>query len=175
MTYRIVVALVAAALVTAGCAADSPSAAPWDRHDFGRPGVVHSVTANVEFYPACGNETLTFDGTTWYQYDPANIHEFPDPERTLESWLSGGSGESDFDDLIDSDADAAAAELSAVAGGGGGALAMTRGVPAVALPEPGDDVGVLIVYAGDIAYWQSQSQVLATWLTTTPIEYNWVC
>ena len=184
MNNRVAIAATAVLLLATGCANDAESAGPFDRQDFGTPGYVKAMTADVEFYPACGNEVLTFEGTTWYQYDPANIDEFPDPRRNIESWISGGFGDAEEDAVIDTDADAAlgsapdvAASLPgvAVSGGGGGALAMSPGVPRVAAPELGDDIGVLVEYSGNIAYWESNSKKLATWLTTTEIEYNWVC
>ena len=176
MNYRVAVAMTAALVLATGCANEPESAGPFDRQDFGTPGYVKAITADVEFYPACGNEVLTVDGTSWYQYDPANIDEFPDPRRNIESWMSGGFGGAEDDSMIDTDADAAAAVPHGVAGGaGGGELAMSRGVPRVAAPEPGDDIGVFVEYSNNIAYWESDSQKLATWLTTTELEYNWVC
>lgn len=177
MNLRVAVAASTLALVFAtGCSDEPESADPFDRHDFGTPGYVTAIIADVEFYPACGNETLTIDDTTWYQYDPANIDEFPNPRRNIESWISNGFGDVGDDPLVDTDADAAAAIPHAGPGGaGGGSLAMARSVPLVAAPELGDDIGVFVEYSGDIAYWESSSQKLATWLTTTEIEYNWVC
>ena len=45
----------------------------------------------------------------------------------------------------------------------------------VAAPEPGDDVGTLTQYENGFAYWISDSGYISTWLTTTPLTYNWVC
>lgn len=176
MNLRLVVSAAAALFLATGCAAEPENAGPSDRHDFGNPGYVKAITADVAFYPACGNETLTVDGTTWYQYDPANIDEFPDPQLNIEAWLSGGFGNSEDDAVVDTDADAAAGIAGTLPrGGAGGVLATMRGVATVAPPESGDDVGIFVEYSGDIAYWQSQSQKLATWLTTTEITYTWVC
>lgn len=177
MNIRIAIAACALGLLcVTGCSEAAQTAGVFDRHDFGTPGYVQAITGDVEFYPACGNETLTIDGTTWYQYDPANIDEFPNPQRNIEAWISQGFGDAVEGPDIDTDADAAAALPDALlSGGGGGGLAMTRPVPAVVAPEPGDSVGVLVEYSGDIAYWESSNQKLAAWLTTTEIEYNWVC
>lgn len=154
MTKRLLAVALAASAVLAGCS-QAEQSDPFGRHDFGTPGFVRSITNGVDFYPACGNETLTVGTEVWYQYDPANIEEFPNPKRTLEAW---GSGE--LESLGEEDLDV----------GVGAGIA-----PAVAAPGPGDDVGTLIIYNGDIAYWQSYSDNLATWLTTHEIEYNWVC
>jgi len=47
-----------------------------------QPGGYVSMTQGVEFYPACGNETLSHDGTTWYQiqrddWDTPSAHAAP--------------------------------------------------------------------------------------------------
>lgn len=42
-------------------------------------------------------------------------------------------------------------------------------------PDPGDDVGTLVIYGNDLAYWLSDSRSLDTWLTASEVEYNWVC
>ena len=39
----------------------------------------------------------------------------------------------------------------------------------------GDDVGTLVVDENDLAYGESGSGNLTTWLTTRKIDYNWVC
>ncbi|WP_061963097.1 hypothetical protein [Demequina aurantiaca] len=62
------VALGAVAALT-GCAAAGS----------GSPGEQRQVVEGVEYYPACGNETLTFDGVTWYQFDPEDEEDFPTP------------------------------------------------------------------------------------------------
>lgn len=182
MTARRVLAttaIAAAVVALAGCSSSATTSAdPFARHDFGRPGFVSSITPDVEFYPACGNETLTFNDEVWYQYDPANINDFPNPKRTLEAWSAGN-----LDTLTGPGADDAPADPAGALGAGGpGAPALGRApvapgtaLAAVAPPGDGDDIGTLIVYGGHIAYWQADSDHLATWLTTHEITYNWVC
>ena len=65
---------VAAVLALAGCAgAASSGPVNWDDdQDFGVPGEVLETHANVPFYPACGNEILTWEGTSYYPYRPAH-------------------------------------------------------------------------------------------------------
>jgi len=142
------VTIAAVVVAIAGCGHEE--AMGQDRHNFGEPGLVRSVVPGVTFYPACGNEVLVIDGVSWYQYDPSNIDDFPDPQQSIQTWIGSGGGV------------------------GMPATALTV-VPRVVPPSPGDDVGILVVYGGNIAYWQSDSDVLATWLTAHPITYNWVC
>src|SRR5690606_27543892 len=49
--------------------------------DLGAPGDVVDETRGVEFYPACGNETLQFGDVTYYQFEPSNPDEFSEPSR----------------------------------------------------------------------------------------------
>ncbi|WP_062210686.1 hypothetical protein [Demequina oxidasica] len=53
------------------------------------PGEQQQVVEGVEYYPACGNETLTFDGMTWYQFDPDNTENFPTPVAFAAADLPG--------------------------------------------------------------------------------------
>lgn len=56
------------------------------------------------------------------------------------------------------------------------AVAAVEGpVGAVVAPGPGDDLGTLVIYENDLAYWEPDSGTLSTWLTNTKIEYNWAC
>ncbi|WP_062205472.1 hypothetical protein [Demequina salsinemoris] len=48
-------------------------------------------------------------------------------------------------------------------------------LPAVVAPGPGDDTGTLVIYVGELAYWESDSGDLATWLTMDEIQYAWEC
>jgi hypothetical protein len=145
----------AAALWLGGCAAgpEAPSGpVDWDEQlDLGEPGPVIQIVEDVEFYPACGNETLMHAGTTWYPFTRADGTDAPDPSAL------GREGSGDR-------ASAAWARASAV-----------RAVPAVVAPGPGDDVGTLVEYEGGFAHWVSDSGELRTWLTTTEITYAWVC
>lgn len=52
-----------------GCASSAASS----------PGPKQSVVESVQFYPACGNETLTLDGVTWYSFVPDDDADFPTP------------------------------------------------------------------------------------------------
>jgi hypothetical protein len=44
----------------------------------------------------------------------------------------------------------------------------------VAPPGPGDDIGTLVVYADDVARYESESGQ-TIWLTREEQTYNWVC
>ncbi len=112
------------------------------------PVPIIAVHEGVAFYPACGNETLTFDGATWYQlnhydgYDEeyAAIYEaFADAER----------------------------EPSPIAG--------RRGFARVMAPGPGDDIGTLVIWADGVARWVSDSGDLDVWMVDDEITYNWEC
>ena len=113
------------------------------------PGSPTQTLVLAGYYPACGNETLVVDGTTWYPIKRSDwqepIFDAPTPDAT-----AGASG----------------------ASGGRGIAAS---VPMVAAPGPGDDHGTLLVYDNGIAYWNSDSGNIHTWLTTAPQTYNWVC
>ena len=113
-----------------------------------QPGEVVSVEEGVRYYPACGNETLTHGGTTWYPFRPT----------TPDAWVTPS-----------------AVAAPAQGGLGGGLARVDLRVPLVAPPGPGDDTGTLTIYDNGIAYWTSDSGNLDTWLTTTRIEYTWVC
>jgi hypothetical protein len=110
---------------------------------------VVSVTKDVSYYPACGNEILKHDGTTWYPI------KRPDWEAPI----------------FDGPTATGTAQASGASGGHG----ISASVPMVAAPGPGDDHGTLLVYANGIAYWNSDSGNIHTWLTTAPQTYNWVC
>ncbi|WP_156165401.1 hypothetical protein [Demequina rhizosphaerae] len=141
-----VLAVVGALVLGALLSACAPG--PYDHRngaDLGVPGAVVETVEGVEAYPACGNEPLTVDGTTWYPFTPSNLDEFPE------------------------------AAALATPGGGLGGGTMRNVLPAVAEPGPGDDVGTLTVYEGGFAYWASDSGDIRTLLTDQEIEYNWVC
>ena len=148
-----------AALWLGGCAAGTARSGPvdWDEElDLGTPGEAVAVTEDVEFYPACGNETLTLDGTTWYPFTPANGEDFMVPSALASLRLG--------DDMFGDGAHVGWARASAV-----------RVLPAVVAPGPGDDTGTLVEYEGGFAHWTSDNGALETWLTTTEITYSWVC
>lgn len=139
----------AAALWLGGCASGTGPSGPvdWDEElELGTPGEQVAVTHDVDFYPACGNETLTLDGTTWYPFTPANGEDFVAPSALGDLPTVGWS------------------RASAV-----------RALPGVVAPGPGDDTGTLVEYEGGFAHWTSDNGALETWLTTTQITYTWVC
>lgn len=112
-----------------------------------------AVYDDVAYYPACGNEPVTVNGTTYYPLPSSNPLRFgddvidpPDPRRYPLPGTPGALG----------------------GGGGHGRLG------AVAAPGPGDDVGAMVVYSDGVARYESDSGTVK-WLTTTPQVYNWVC
>ena len=112
------------------------------------PGAPTKTLVLAGYYPACGNETLEVDGTTWY---PINRPDWEAPN---------------FDGPTP-----AAAQVTGASGGRG----ISASVPMVAAPGPGDDHGTLVIYDNGTAYWNSDSGNIHTWLTTAPQTYNWVC
>ncbi|TQM96818.1 hypothetical protein FB476_1710 [Ornithinimicrobium humiphilum] len=100
----------------------------------------------MPFYPACGNEVLELDGTTWYQL-------YRDEQRALDAELDGGT-----------------------AGGANALMVVTDvSAPRVVAPGPGDDVGDVTVFSDGFARFESDSGDLSTWLTTEVRTYNWEC
>ncbi|WP_156159125.1 hypothetical protein [Demequina gelatinilytica] len=116
-----------------------------DRIDLGVPGDLLETVTGVEGYPACRNEPITYDGTTWYPFLPENLADFPEvaPHPTAGGGIGGGTAR-----IV---------------------------LPAVVAPGPGDDVGTLTVFEGGFAYWISDSRDLDTWLTDVELSYAWVC
>lgn len=151
---RLAAGLVVAVVALVGCAttAAEPEPVQWDdRQDFGVPGDMVATHSDVPFYPACGNEVLTWDETAYYAYKPSQIDDFPDPA-----------------DVVTRASALANSPLPTWA-------RMSAPVPAVAPPGPGDDRGTLVIYEGGHAYWESDNGELSTWLTTTELEYMWIC
>ncbi|NTV39233.1 MAG: hypothetical protein HGA51_04650 [Demequinaceae bacterium] len=145
---RTFVVAVACGLVLGGCAQQGADPHAWGtKYDYGTPGAVAATYSGVAYYPACGNEVLTFEGHKWYPYKPANAKDLP------------------ADPLAEVASPSPAASVALVTGP----------VGAVVAPGPGDDVGTLVVYKRDLAYWESDSGTLSTWLTARKIEYSWVC
>lgn|GEM_PF-755746 len=162
--FRVIAAAVAFAagllVGIAGCAAPGglPGSVttPDGRLDLGSPGAQIATYDGVRFYPACGNETLAYEGKVWFPFRPTNPEDFPIARAAAD------------------DATAAARGLPGMAGASApGTVSASVGM--VVAPGPGDDVGTLTVYDGGFAYWISESGDLDTWLTNTKIEYNWVC
>jgi hypothetical protein len=58
------------ALVVLAACVPSEQAFPGDRLE---------VVSGVEYYPACGNELLVWEGVTYYPFDPEDDADFPDP------------------------------------------------------------------------------------------------
>lgn len=149
---RALAAAAAAAVMLAGCAAAGPDTHVWESaYDYGKPGQVVLVQARVPYYPACKNEILNVGGRTWFPYTPSNADQLP----------------------VDPLAEAPTTAADSVAAGAHGAA--VEPVGAVVAPSPGDDVGTLVIYEGDLAYWESDSGKFHTWLTNHKIEYNWAC
>lgn len=148
---------VTAALVLGGCASGGGTSGPveWDSEiDLGVPGEWIETVVDVEYYPACGNEVLTFEGDQWHPFTPSNLDDFPSEPRALATAPLGFSRAS---------AVVPAEAVPAVV------------APAVVEPGPGDDIGTLSLYEGGFAHWTSRSGGLETWLTTSEIEYTWMC
>lgn len=101
----------------------------------------------MQFYPACGNETLALpDGRTFYQLEHQEEEQFdrsPYPEPTS----------------------TAAGEVNIV----------PAGLAAVAPPRPGDDSGTLTIYSDGMAHFRSDSGDFDTFLTPEERDYNWDC
>lgn len=157
--HRLLFGALFGATLLAGCVASGADTHAWNSsYDYGVPGAVVSVKASVPYYPACGNEVLSFEGRRWYPFKPVNSSDLP--AQPLDA-LPSASGASDA-------SSSTAADM--------GAVALAAGpVGAVVAPGPGDDVGTLVIYENDLAYWESDSGTLRRWLTSHEIEYNWVC
>lgn len=168
-----VVALVTLAVVLSACAPGGSTNAPNgpilydDRIDLGDPGEAIAQVADLTYYPACGNETLEADGTTWYPFKPANAAAFPTSDPDLGGADAEGAGTSGVWEAVSGRVGMADAVLTADAA--------VRVLPAVATPEPGGDEGRLTVYEGGFAHWSANQGGLDTWLTSTPLTYSWVC
>ncbi len=114
------------------------------------PVPIVDVYELVEFYPACGSETLDHLGVRWYQlvhsgYEPA----YPQLQEQ-------------FDEVI-----AVARDESPVAG--------VAGLVRVVAPGVGDDIGTLVVWADGLARWVSDSRDLDVWMTDEQIVQPWPC
>lgn len=106
------------------------------------------VYEDVAFYPACGNETLTFDRQIWYQL---NHYDGSDDEYAAI-----------YQAFVDAER-----EPSPVVG--------PRGFVRVAPPGPGDDIGTLVIWADGVARWVSDSGGLDTWMVDDELTYDWEC
>lgn len=128
------------------------------------PETVGQVYEDVEFYPACGNEVLDLDGTTWYQLLPEEQRALPEDPG-------------DKNSLGPASPDPFTAVQSFAPLSQGPKITLVRGinVPAVVAPGPGDDIGDVTVFADGLALFESDSGDLTTWLTRQQRTYNWVC
>ena len=115
----------------------------------GAPIEIIGIFEAIEFYPACGNETLDHQGTTWYTLINAYGAVDPDLEARADAVLS------------------VEREASPVMG--------RQSLVRVVEPGPGDSVGTLVVWADGVARWVSDSGNLDVWLIDDEIAYNWVC
>ncbi len=158
MRARLGAALVGVALLSA-CAMPGGGQESWSpTDDFGSPGDAVASYTDVAYYPACGNETLTFEGQAWFPFDPVHTDGLP------------------ANPLADAPPPSpAASAMDAGGGAGGNGAPAASPVGAVAAPGPGDDVGTLVIYENDLAYWQNDTGTLKRWLTQHYLEYNWVC
>lgn len=142
MRLRTGIAVAVAALMLAGCGAATPSTGPT---------IVWHATG-IQFYPACGNEVLTYDGMQFYplfadEADALDTSVYPSTPPLIEDEALPDAGW----------------------GGGGGGLGR------VVAPGPGDDTGTLLVYSDGFAHFTSDSGDLDVWLSNEVHEYTWVC
>ncbi len=161
--FRAAVAVVLLATATA-CASDdgdstssdapTTSAAPTTRPTVvaGAPAAVEitAVYEEVEFYPACGNETLTHRGVVWHPV----VHVGLEPMDAA------------FAPLV---AEVLAVEREP------SPVGRPRGLARVAPPGPGDDAGTLVVWADGVARWVSKSGDLDVLMIDDTVTYNWIC
>jgi hypothetical protein len=108
------------------------------------------VFKSVEFYPACGSETLDHLEVTWYQL----VHPGYEPAYT--------QLQERFDEVI-----AVERAESPVAG--------VNGFVRVTPPGPGDDIGTLVVWADGVARWVSDNGQLDVWMADEKVVEPWPC
>ena len=142
---------ISCSIAFAGCGTDdeAPVASQSAATVTAPPVEIVSVYEAVEFYPACGNETLQHQGLTWYPLKPPGIEELDADVQPL------------LDEVL-----AVERENSPVSG--------VRGLRVVA-PGPGDDLGTLVVWADGVARWVSDSRDLDVWMIDDPVRYVWEC
>lgn len=108
------------------------------------------VFDGVEFYPACGNEPLEHDGVVWYQVQQSEYPEIY--ERAANGYREN-----------------IPAQVTARG------FALHGFAPLVAPPGPGDDIGTLVVWSDDVAWFVSDSGNLTAWLVREELTYPWEC
>jgi hypothetical protein len=140
----------AAQPIATGPPATTPSTIPSTTAPESSLVEVVAVYERVAYYGACGNETATVDGVTYF---PLFNEAYPRPD---------GAGR-----LLDLD-------RYPVPGAALGMRAAPTGALRVAPPGPGDDIGDMIVYADGIARFESDSGWVI-WLTDDEQTYDWEC
>ena len=127
-----------------GSARESVSASP------AAPVAIVGAYESVEFYPACGSETLDHLGVTWYQLlHSGNQAMYPALQER-------------FDEAMRIERDES--PVRSIAG-------FVR-VPA---PSPGDDIGTLVVWADGVSRWVSNNGQLDVWMADEKIVNPWPC
>jgi hypothetical protein len=114
------------------------------------PVSIAGVYEAIDFYPACGNETLDHRGVTWFPIVAAG-------GKPLDPAL-----QPHVDEILAVDR-----EMSPVTG--------VQGIVRVVEPGPGDDIGTLVVWEDGVARWVSDSRDLDVWMIDDEIRYMWVC
>lgn len=116
---------------------------------------VTAVHSGVQYYGACGNETLVYQDTTYY---PLPHDELSAIDLTAHRSL-----------LIKDSVTTTAPE-----GATDQASTIRHAVAMIPAPGPGDDVGTLTVFDDHLAHFVSDSGT-EYWLTTQFRSNNWVC
>lgn len=162
----VLVVVLGTALTGCGLQPSGGPAAPTASQEPAATVGTERVHEDVAFYPACGNETVEVDGTTWYQL------------------LREEQGQIDRSRYLPDDTGSTASGpgRSPTLGAGGPGMPGTSRVvtpaiamPAVAEPGEGDDIGTLTVFTDGMGHFVSDSGDLSTWLTTDERTYDWVC
>ena len=151
---------VAATLALSACGDDEPVSTPPPPDSTTAPSTVTipppsttdapeatvvEVYDGVDFYPACGNEQLSHDGTTWYQVQQ---NEYPE----IYERVTNGNREDPPE-----------------------TVAVRGFAPRVVAPGPGDNVGTLVVWSDGVAYFVSDSGDLTAWMVDDELTYPWEC
>ncbi len=126
------------------------SAAPVSLVSEPGPVSIVGVYEEIEFYPACVNETLDHLGVTWFPIVAAGGQPI-DPALQPR-----------VDEILAIDR-----ETSPIAG--------VQGIVRIPGPGPGDDIGTLVVWDDGVARWVSNSRDLDVWMIDDEIRYMWAC
>jgi hypothetical protein len=146
------IGLIAICSVLVSCGDDRDTTEPTLATEAPTTGVVPivGVYESVDFYPACGTETLDHLGTTWF------------PIRSLDRDTLDSELQAEVDKVL-----AVPRVESPVAG--------VQGFARVVAPGPGDDTGTLVVWADGVARWVSDSRHLDEWMIDDEVTFGWVC